>query len=53
MLKHNKQQIKVTVHQTKIVSDALQSFFLKIKVGENFQNSEKISEKVFDIKKVK
>ena len=52
MLKSNKQQIKVTIHQTKIVSSILPSFYMKLKVNEVSQISDKISDKLYDYNKV-
>ena len=52
MLKNSKQQIKLTIHQIKIVSSMLQSFFLKMSVNESIQFTDKLIENVFDHKKV-
>ena len=53
-MKSKIEQLKVTIHQTKVVSNTmLNSFSLKIKIEGNSQNSDKITEKVFDYNKVK
>ena len=54
MIKHNIHQIKVTIHQAKIVSNTnLNSYSLKVKVNDNYQISDKITEKNLDYNKVK
>lgn len=53
MLKNNKQQIKVTIHQTKLTSPLFQSFFLNLKLNDISLFTDKITEKVYDYNKVK
>ena len=47
----NKQQIKVTILETKIVSN-LKSFYLKLKINEDCQSSDVFSAKLNDQHKV-
>ena len=53
MLKNNKQQIKVTIHQTKLTYPLFQSFFLNLKLNDISLFTDKITEKVYDYNKVK
>lgn len=51
-MKNSKQKIKVTIHQTKIVSSVVVPFYMKLKINEVCQISDQISEKLFDYNKV-
>jgi hypothetical protein len=52
MLKNNKQQIKLTIHQTKLISPLFQSFFFNLKLNDMSLYTDKITEKVYDYNKV-
>lgn len=52
MLKNTKQQIKLTIHKTEIVSNMIQSFYLKMNANEITFITDKITEKFYDYNKV-